>query len=48
MNDIVKILLGIVTLAMVAVVLSNKSNTATILGKFFKGFDGSISAAEQG
>lgn len=36
---------GIITIAIVAVIVSQKSNTSNVITSFFNGFNGSIAAA---
>ena len=44
-ESIVTIIVGITGLAILAVIVSNRSNTAGVLGAFFGGYSQAISAA---
>ncbi len=47
-KDIVSVLLAVISLAIVAVLIRNGSNTGTVMSSFFKGFTGLIGTAESG
>lgn len=47
-KDIVSILLAVISLAIIAVLIRNGSNTGTVLSSFFKGFTGMLGTAESG
>lgn len=48
MSSVTTVLMGIVTLAMVATVLSTKSQTSQVVNSVSNGFANSLKAAEQG
>lgn len=48
MNDVTKIAMGIVTVAIVATILVNGSQAANVVTAAGKAFSGSLSAAQKG
>lgn len=48
MDDVTKIALAIVTVALVATIVVNGSNSAKVITAGTQGFAGSLSAAEKG
>ena len=48
MDDITKVLLAIVTVALVSVVVVNGTGTAKVVGAAGQAFTGGLSAAEKG
>ncbi len=47
-EGIVTVLVALTTVAIVAVLVSNRSNTAQILNQGFSGYAGALTAAQQG
>lgn len=48
MNDVTKIAMGIVTVAIIATIVVHGSQAATVVTAAGKAFSGSLSAAQQG
>lgn len=45
MKDVITVLVGIITIAIIAVLVSNKAQTASVIGSLGNAFSGAVKAA---